>query len=86
MPEIRDYFPEYDGMEVHQLLTAKEAIQTDPSSFEDGKVGAFAQMLDEPLGRLLAITRSLRKKAASPGTGGGRKRAAAKASSLESLA
>ena len=86
MPEVRDHFPEYSSMDVAELHIAKEKILSAPDSFEEGVVGDYKKLLDEPLIRILAITRALRKKAATPG-GSGRKRPASKgASTLESLA
>lgn len=80
MPEVREYFPEFDTMEVHELHARREAIK-------DAAGGNYSALSDDLLAEHLALTRALRKKAAAPGGGGGRKSAKPKEKpSLESLA
>lgn len=80
MPEVRDYFPDIEKMEIHDLHSRKTAIL-------DSVKGNYSSLADEPLAELFAITRALRKKAAAPGGGGGRKKAGPKEKpTLESLA
>ncbi len=88
MPEVREYFPDVEKMEVHQLHARREAIMADAKNYKDGTVdSSYQSLMDEPLAELFAITRGLRKKAAAPGTGGGRKKSSPKEKpSLDSFA
>jgi hypothetical protein len=91
MPEIKelDVYEQYGALDVPQLHAALEELRTSPSSYINGEIsGGFSMFTDDALPRVLAITKALRKKAASPGTGGSKKprEAKPKASSLESLA
>lgn len=81
MPEVREYFPEIDAMDVVALHARRQAL-LDPVK------GNYKDLADDVLAEVFAVTRALRKKAAAPGTGGGRKKASGpkQKPTLESLA
>lgn len=82
MTEVRDYFPELDGLDFLALHARAEEIKARPENYKTGEVGAFTQLCDLPLAELVAITRKLRAKAAE----GVRRRSPRKATQTESLA
>lgn len=67
MPEVRDYFPHLDALDISGLHLRKAEILAPVD-------GNHMKLPDDSLAELLAISRALRKKAAV--SGGGRKKAA----------
>jgi hypothetical protein len=58
--EVRDHFPEIDGLSIDALHSLREEMH--------GRcAGNWSSLSDEDLARLVQITRCLRKKAAAPG-------------------
>lgn len=86
MPEVHEYFPQFEQMDTSQLHLRREELLRDPSNFENGKVGDYDNLKDMVLAELFAITRALRKKAAAPGSSGGKRTTKKAVTSIESLA
>jgi len=75
-----EIYQQIEKMEIQELHTLRDELHREVG-------GNFSQLPEDKLTKLLAITRALRKKAAAPGTGGPKKKAAPKEkATLEDLA
>lgn len=60
MPELADYFPHLDTMDVAQLHARRNQLLSSAPG------GDFSKLEDEPLSELLAINRKVRQKQSGP--------------------
>lgn len=67
MPEVREYFPEIEALDMSGLHLRKSAI-LGPYTPTDGTPIDYKKLSDDTLAELLAISRAMRKKAAVSGT------------------
>lgn len=79
MTEVRDLYPEMDAKDLPWLHNRLEELK--------GSAANYKELSDDALYEIMAITRSLRKRASAPGSGGPRKKSTTpKSSDISSLA
>jgi hypothetical protein len=59
MPEVNDYFPELEALDATGLLQERETLLRTSS-------GAYADLPDDILAKLVAVNRMLRRKQSGP--------------------